>query len=149
MTPPSPHCQTYPAFILYPPPPPPRDALEGDGPPEAVRQAIGGGCQSGWGRLQMPLRLALGVTGTVAGHRLGALDGGGGLWTCVGGAAPPPHEGCGRGGGGPPVRDMSWGGPRSMWAPMAQPTPLRTRSAAAAVGHPLFQRHSDGRDGGH
>ena len=27
------------------------------------------------GRLQMPLRLALGVRGTVAGHRLGALEG--------------------------------------------------------------------------
>ena len=45
--------------------------------PEAMRQAVEGGCQSGWGgycRLQMPLRLALGVRGTVAGHRLGALD---------------------------------------------------------------------------
>ena len=30
-----------------------RDALEGKGPrgPEAVRQAVGGGCQSCWGRL--------------------------------------------------------------------------------------------------
>ena len=44
----------------------------------AVRQAVGGGCQNGYGRLQMPLRLALGVRGTVAGHRLGALEGGGG-----------------------------------------------------------------------
>ena len=44
--------------------------------PEAVRRAVGGGCQSGWGRLRsvMPLRLALGVTGTVAGRRLGALE---------------------------------------------------------------------------
>ena len=49
--------------------------------PEAVRQAVGGGGQSGW-RLQMPLKLALGVRGTVAGHRLGALEGGG--WV------PPP-----------------------------------------------------------
>ena len=36
-------------------PPPPRDALEGQGASEAaseaVRQAVGGGCQSGWGRL--------------------------------------------------------------------------------------------------
>ena len=30
----------------------------------------------GYCRLQMALRLALGVRGTVAGHRLGALDGG-------------------------------------------------------------------------
>ena len=41
---------------------------------EEVAEAVGGGyC---W--LQMPLRLALGVRGTVAGHRLGALEGGGG-----------------------------------------------------------------------
>ena len=55
-----------------------RDALEGKGPSEAaseaVRQVVGGG----YCRLQMPLRLALGVRGTVAGHRLGALEGGGG-----------------------------------------------------------------------
>ena len=47
---------------------------------EAVRQAVGGGCRSGWGRLQMPLKLALGVRETVAGHRQGALEGG----------SPPP-----------------------------------------------------------
>ena len=57
-----------------------RDALEG-GPR--------GGWTGGWRRLpkrlggdycrlQMPLRLALGVRGTVAGHRLGAPEGGGG-----------------------------------------------------------------------
>ena len=46
-------------------------------------QVVGGVCQSGWGRLlsvtnaQMPLKLALGLRGTVAGHRLGALEGGG------------------------------------------------------------------------
>ena len=48
--------------------------------PEAVRQAVGGGCQSGWGgycRLQMPLKPALGVRETVTGHRLRALKGGG------------------------------------------------------------------------
>ena len=37
------------------PPPPPRDALEGEGTseaaPEALRQAVGGGCRSGLGRL--------------------------------------------------------------------------------------------------
>ena len=42
----------------------------------------------GYCRLQMPLRLALGVRGTVAGHRLGALEGGGGgqlffLLSCI------------------------------------------------------------------
>ena len=41
---------------------------------EEVAKAVGGG----YCRLQMPLRLALGVRETVAGHRLGALEGGGG-----------------------------------------------------------------------
>ena len=41
---------------------------------EAVAKAVGGG----YCRLQMPLRLALGVRGTAAGHRPGALEGGGG-----------------------------------------------------------------------
>ena len=65
-----------------------RDALEENGPRrrpqrrlgrrlEEVAKAVGGG----YCRLQMPLRLALTVRGTVAGHRLGALEGGGG---------PPP-----------------------------------------------------------
>ena len=62
-----------------------RDALEGEGPQrrpqkrfgrrlEEVAEAVGGG----YCRLHMPLKLALGVRGTVAGHRLGALQGGGG-----------------------------------------------------------------------
>ena len=63
-----------------------RDAVQGKGPQrrlqqrldkrlERVAEAVGGGhC-----RLQMPLRLALGVRGTVAGHRLGALEGGEGV----------------------------------------------------------------------
>ena len=66
-----------------------RDALEGKGPQrrpqrrldrrlEAVAKAVGGG----YCRLQMPLRPALGVRGTVAGRRLGALGKGGGV--------PPP-----------------------------------------------------------
>ena len=41
---------------------------------EEVAKAVGGGSC----RLQMPLKLALGVRGAVAGHRLGALEGGGG-----------------------------------------------------------------------
>ena len=44
-----------------------------EGASKAVRQAVGGGCQSGYCRLQMPSRLALGVRGTVAGRRLGTL----------------------------------------------------------------------------
>ena len=53
---------------------------------EEVAQAVGGG----YYRLQMPLRLALSVRGTVAGHTLGALEG------CAGSAAvrhPLPRGG--------------------------------------------------------
>ena len=68
----------------------PRDALEGKGPQrrpqqrlgrrlEEVAKAVGGG----YCRLQMPLKPPLGVRGTVAGHRLGALERGGG-------GVPPP-----------------------------------------------------------
>ena len=39
---------------------------------EEVVKAVGGG----YCRLQIPLKPALGVRGTVAGHRLGALEGG-------------------------------------------------------------------------
>ena len=62
---------------------------------EAVRQAVGGGCQSGWGRLLSVANamLALAVRGTVAGHMLGALEGGGGL---------PPLPMHSLGGGGHP-----------------------------------------------
>ena len=73
------------------PPLPHTDALEGKGPQrrpqerldrrfEEVAKAVRGG----YCRLQMPLGLALAVRGTVAGHRLGALEGGGG-----GGEYPP------------------------------------------------------------
>ena len=41
---------------------------------EEVAKAVGGGYR----RLRVPLTLALGVRETVAGHRLGALEGGGG-----------------------------------------------------------------------
>ena len=61
---------------------PPKDALEGKGSQrraqkrsdrrlEAVAEAVGGGCR----RLQMPLKLALGVRETAAVHRLGARGG--------------------------------------------------------------------------
>ena len=51
---------------------PPQKRL--DGRLEEVAKAAGGG----YCRLQMPLKLALAVRGTVAGHRLGALEEGGG-----------------------------------------------------------------------
>ena len=49
--------------------------------PEAVRRAVGAVAKAvggGYRRLQMPLKLAFAVRETVAGRRLGALDGGGG-----------------------------------------------------------------------
>ena len=69
--------------LCHPPPPPQRDPLEGKGPQrwpqrrldrrlEEVAKAVRGG----YCRLQMPLKPALGVRGTVVGHRLGALEGG-------------------------------------------------------------------------
>ena len=80
--------------------------------PAAVGQADGGGCQSGWAggycRLQMPLRPALGVRGTVAGHRLGALEEGGG------GLPPPPFQ-CVPLGGGSRLQRMAHAGP--LWTP--------------------------------
>ena len=62
-----------------------RDAVGGKGPRrrpqrrldrrlEEVVKAVGGG----YCRLEMPPKLALAVRETVAGHRLGALEGGGG-----------------------------------------------------------------------
>ena len=62
---------------------------------EEVAKAVGGGhC-----RLQTPLKLALGVRETVAGHRLGALEGGGG------GRGPslPPNASLGEGVGPSPT----------------------------------------------
>ena len=55
---------------------------------EEVNKAVGGG----YCPLQMPLKPALGVRGTVAGHRLGALEGGGGGYL-------PPLRGVGMGRG--------------------------------------------------
>ena len=66
---------------------------EGEGPQrrldrrlEEVAEAVGGG----YCRLQMPLRLALCVRGTVAGCWWGALEGGGGLPPSPSNASPPP-----------------------------------------------------------
>ena len=58
-----------------------------EGAPEAVGRRLGEVAKAvggGYCWLQMPLRLALGVRGTVAGKRLGALDGGG--------LPPPPFQ---------------------------------------------------------
>ena len=84
------------------------DALEGKGPQrrpqrrpqkpldrrfEEVAKAVGGG----YCRLQMPLKLALAVRETVAGHRLGAPGGGGGVGCSVflhthSGSIASPHQ---------------------------------------------------------
>ena len=68
------------------PPPPPQGCTGKEGTSEAAlrpldrrleeaAKAVGGG----YCRLQMPLRLALGVRGAVPGRRMGALGGGGGV----------------------------------------------------------------------
>ena len=64
-----------------------------DGRLEEVAKAVGGGCC----RLQKPLRLALGASGTVAGHKLGALEEGGTRRMFKG----PKYVWVGRGGGSP------------------------------------------------
>ena len=77
--------------------PPIRDALEGKGPQrrpqrrldrrlEEVAEAVWGG----YCRLKMPLKLALAVRETVAGHRLGAREEGGGGFQCIPVPHPPP-----------------------------------------------------------
>ena len=66
-----------------------RDTPSGPvGPSRSPTAVLCGGARpqsplTGYCRLQMPLELVLGVRGTVAGRRLGALEGGGG------GASPP------------------------------------------------------------
>ena len=50
----------------------------------AVRKAVGGGCQSGWGRLlRVTNAIEVAVRGAAAGQKLGTLGGGGG-WTGAG-----------------------------------------------------------------
>ena len=77
---------------------PPREVLEGKGSErrpqqrldrrlKEVAEAVGGG----YCRLQIPLKLALGVRETVAGHRLGALERGGGATSPPSKASLPPR----------------------------------------------------------
>ena len=70
---------------------------------EEVAKAVGGG----YCRLQMPLKLALGVRETVAGHRLGALEGG----YLPGVQCVPVHEGCGFRGGDRSIEPIPGRGP--------------------------------------
>ena len=86
-------------YAMPPPPPRPQGCIRKERPQrrlgrrlEEVAKAVGGG----YCPLQMPLRLALGVRGAVAGHRLGALEGGGGSlppFQCIPAttSSPPPQ----------------------------------------------------------
>ena len=102
------------------------DASEGKGPQrrpqkrlgrrlEEVAEAVGGG----YCRLQMPLKLALAVRGTVAGHRLGALEG-------LRGGSPPSNA---------PVASCA-----HTHAPLGRPTPgafpSKAVSQTAGCGRP-------------
>ena len=91
---------------------------------EEVVKAVGGG----YCRLQMPLRRALGVRGTVAGHRLGALEGLPPFQIIPGHTPlpglhnPPPH-----GGGG--------GQPLGFWTPTPPaPQPTVSRRPLGGIG---------------
>ena len=97
-----------------------RDASEGKGPQrrsqkrlgrrlEEVAKAVGGG----YCRLQMPLRPALGVRGTVGGHRLGALEGG---------TSPPSNASLGGEGG---------------QGPCSAPVPVQTQLGRSIHGCPV------------
>ena len=75
------------------PPPPPRDTFEGKGaqrwPQRRLNRRLEEVAEGSYCRLQMPLKLAHGIRETVAGPRLGAVEGGGGvplpMYPC-----PPP-----------------------------------------------------------
>ena len=61
----------------------------------AVRKAVGGGCQSGWGRLlRVTNAIEVAVRGAAAGQKLGTLGGGGGLDRCGGLGLPEPGFPC-------------------------------------------------------
>ena len=104
-----------------------RDALEGIGPQGRPQKWLAGRLQEGtkavgggYCRLQTPLKVALGVRGTVAGHRLGALEE----------ARGPERSGCadedsGRGGGGGIPMHLWWQVrmATSVTAPPPQPLP--------------------------
>ena len=107
--------------------PPRQDALEGKGPQRRpqerldrrlaeVAKAVGGG----YCRLRMPLKLALAIRGTVAGRRLGALEGRGGgyppppLFQCISAPPPPLPQGSSPHPPPPPLQ------PQGLWAEQGQ-----------------------------
>ena len=122
----------------------PRNALEGKAPQrrpqrrldrrlEEVAKAVGGG----YCRLQMPLKPALGVRGTVAGHRLAALEGEGGYLpgprkgtttrrNVTQGRTFPPSNASQAGPGPPPQKKEPWYRPVQL-SPEWQTTDDRSR----------------------
>ena len=104
--------------------------------PEAVRQAAGGVAQAvggGYCRLQMPLRPALAVRWSVAGHRLGALEGeGGGGGSALSSASLPYPE--------PEGYNGSLLGTNSTWFPARRgadlPGPSASRPATLSPAAP-------------
>ena len=119
---------------LLNPPPPPRTALEEKGPQrrpqkrldrrleEVVKAVRGGYC-----RLQIPLKPALGIRQTVAGHRLGALEDGPSSGWCtvcdlLTGCSVGPSSSGGTGGALP--RDPSREHGREVSAPPPRPRPM-------------------------
>ena len=91
---------------------------------EEVPKAVGGGCCG----LQMPLSLAFAVRETVAGHRLGALEGGGGVAPPSNTYLPPPPQ--------EQVTGVSHYSRLQQTAPLA-PTPV---PALAEASHPVIPR---------
>ena len=90
--------------------------------------------QSGWGRFQMPLKLALLVRETVAGHRLGTLEGVGGWVT--------PFQGIPVGGGASAYQTQTGRLPSCtcLHFPCALPQIRRYKSEADIA---MFQRAAD------
>ena len=122
---------------------PRRGIISREGASEPVGQAAGGGCQSGYFWLQMPLKLALAVRGTVAGRRLGTLEGGGGS------PAPPPASNAPLAAPprvwkqAPPTEAGCWASSATGWPPsdlpappLIPPPPPRSPSASAGIPRP-------------
>ena len=88
---------------------------------EEVAKAVGGG----YCRLQVPLKLALAVRETVAGHRLCALEGGRGVTSPLSNASLPP----------PPPLVVKAGGLAVACPQCPPPPPPRRRSGRAGPAH--------------
>ena len=105
---------------------------------EEVAKAVGGG----YCRLQMPLRLALAVRKTVAGHRLGASQRGGG-----GGYPPPPSSNASLLGTHPTEQGLwgLWGSERNTPPHPLPPSPhpSHPHSPASHAGAPPIEANAE------